>query len=256
MPDPQTQENLHAVARLRIYFGHQSVGQNLIDGLKELALSNDVPALRFVSTDSLPDGEEGYFADVRIGENHKPALKCAAFSAQMTALLRKATPDVAFMKFCYSDIERHTNVRAVFDLYRATIDSLKVAAPRVRFVHFTVPLTVGTSSLRKSLFSLLGRQGTADMNNVRRNEFNALLRDCYRNEPVFDFAEAQSTDPEGRPVTFTVDGVTYRRMYDGYASDDGAHLNPEGARSVARQLTRFLASLAASAPAPPAAVQP
>ncbi|HEX9005874.1 MAG TPA: hypothetical protein VF889_01175 [Bacteroidota bacterium] len=241
MPDPQLQQDLRAVARLKIYFGHQSVGQNLIDGLKELALRNDVPALRFVSADSLPDGGEAYFADSRIGENHKPDLKCAAFSAQMSALLKQAPPDVAFMKFCYSDIDRDSDVQAVFDRYRATIDSLKAAAPHVRLAHFTVPLTVGTSSLRKMLFSLLGRQGTADLSNVRRNEFNALLRDYYRDEQVFDIAEAQSTDPEGRAVTFMVDGAPYRRMYDGYASDDGAHMNPEGSRFVARRLSRFLA---------------
>ncbi len=255
MPDPQIQQDLRAVAHLRIYFGHQSVGQNVIDGLKELALRNDLPALRFVSADSLTEGGEGYFADSRIGENHKPDLKCAAFSAEVTALLKTTAPDVAFMKFCYSDIDRDTDVQAVFDRYRRTIDSLKAAAPRVRFAHFTVPLTVGTSRLRKMLFSLLGRQGTADISNVRRNEFNALLRDYYRNEPVFDIAEAQSTDPESRAVTFTVDGASYRRMYEGYASDDGAHLNPEGSRYVARRLSRFLASLADSPLARPAAAQ-
>ncbi len=243
MADPRVREELLAVARLRIFFGHQSVGQNVIDGLKDLAARNDVSALRFVSADSLPRDEGGFFADSRIGENHKPFGKCEAFAEQTAALLQRRPPDVAFMKFCYSDIDRETDVGAVFDRYRAAIDSLKAAAPSVRFLHLTVPLTVGTTTLRKIVFSLLGREGVADQSNIRRNEFNALLREYYRNEPVFDIARAQSTDPEGRAVTFASAGKTYQRMFGGYATDDGAHLNADGGRAAARQLGRVLAAL-------------
>ena len=45
------------------------------------------------------------------------------------------------------DFTGSTDVAAVFADYRSKMSALKSACPNVRFVHFTVPLTTGASSV-------------------------------------------------------------------------------------------------------------
>jgi hypothetical protein len=249
MPDPVLRRDIAALAALKIYFGHQSVGQNIIDALSALALDHDVRTLRFVPLGMVPSGARGWFADSRIGRNHYPLRKCAEFADALLGL-RGAPPDIAFMKFCYSDIARHTSVREVFGGYCDTMNRLKAAMPEVCFVHVTVPLTVGSRGFRKTLNALLGRPGNLALGNMRRCEFNDLLRASFGADPVFDLAAVQSTSPAraggaGRPVTFHRGPGSYSMMYDGYATADGSHLNSEGARAAAAELVRVLARAAA-----------
>ena len=126
MPDTALRDDLATVSRLKVFFGHQSVGQNVIDGLKDLAAANGVSSFRFVSADNMPGDGQGYFADTHIGENHYPIGKCEDFR-RVVDRFRQNPPDVAFMKFCYSDIERDSDVQAIFARYCATMDSLKAA---------------------------------------------------------------------------------------------------------------------------------
>ncbi|MGA8005664.1 MAG: hypothetical protein WCA17_06165, partial [Burkholderiales bacterium] len=47
--DAHLREQLERVARLRVFFAHQSVGMNILDGVKALAAAAGVP-LRIVET--------------------------------------------------------------------------------------------------------------------------------------------------------------------------------------------------------------
>ncbi len=242
MPDTALHDDLAAVSRLKIFFGHQSVGQNVIDGLKALAAADGISSFRFVPADSLPGDGQGYFADARSGENRQPIAKCEDFH-RIVGRLRPAPPEIAFMKFCYSDIERDSDVQEIFARYCATIDSLKASLPAVTFVHVTVPLTEPTRGVRRIVNALLGREGNADAGNLRRTEFNNLMRARFAAEPLFDLARVESTDPAGRPITITVDGKTAEAMYSSY-TDDSCHLNAEGARRAARELAATIARAA------------
>ncbi|MEJ2051019.1 MAG: hypothetical protein P8Y60_14480, partial [Calditrichota bacterium] len=69
-------QDLKLVQTKNIYFGHQSVGKNIMQGLTDLiSMQNEVrfPVIDLDATDSLP---EHYFAHSRIGANTDPRGKC------------------------------------------------------------------------------------------------------------------------------------------------------------------------------------
>jgi hypothetical protein len=210
-----TNADMIAVARMRVLFGHQSVGWNIMDGVaaQYRARRLSPPAVRDWST-ALPV-RSFYFAQAGIGQNGDPLSKITAFSS----LVKRgagARVNVAVMKFCFVDITAGTNVSTVFLRYRSTLAALHRAYPRVVFLHVTAPLTRGD---------------VAD--NLVRQRFNALMRKEYgATGRLFDLAAIESTTPTGARVTGLVRGQRYYAMYAGYTSD-GGHLNAVGSRRAA-----------------------
>jgi hypothetical protein len=148
------------------------------------------------------------------------------------------------MKFCFADIMRDTEVNKLFAIYREAIAELKRRDPKVTIVHVTVPLTEGTSGLRRFVNNIIGRVGNNDMANIRRHEFNTLLMNAYNGEPVFDLEAAESTRPDGSRESFRHDGNTYYAIAPSYSSDAGGHLNEAGRRVVAKAFLHALANAA------------
>src|SRR3954469_25039557 len=75
-------EDLQTIARERIYFGHQSVGANILDGLKELSTAAGVPVRiaevpRAVSLDGAGVGH------VFVPENGQPLRKLESFKTAL-----------------------------------------------------------------------------------------------------------------------------------------------------------------------------
>ncbi len=239
-PDPAVRYDLLTLAEARVFFGHQSVGQNVIDGLKDLSVINNVTQLRWLPPEKATETSEGFFADAYVGENHKPHLKCDAFKAVLDSGLGDRV-QVAFLKFCYSDIVGETDVDSVFAYYRAAIDSVKSHHPRLQVVHVTVPLIVGSKGWKRALNRILGRLGNSDSGNMKRAQYNDLLRSTYKTGEIFDLARIQSTDPDGKPVGFRSGQTIWPELYAGYASEDGSHLNAGGGRITARELARTIA---------------
>ena len=58
-----------------IYFGHQSVGFNIMDGVEKVLEKNPFIKLRVVDSDDPSDLQKGVFAHSKIGENNKPVTK-------------------------------------------------------------------------------------------------------------------------------------------------------------------------------------
>jgi len=221
VPDP-------AVPDLRIYFGHQSVGANILHGVKELGQTS---GLRLAIKDEF------------LAENGDPLRKLENFKK---AVGEGSRYDIALMKFCYVDIDADTDVRALFERYRATLAELRAANPRTTFVHVTLPLTTAQTGPKALAKRLLGRAPYGTIENVRRAEYNSLLRRTYAGrEPIFDLARLEATAPDGTLAMVTWDGSTVPAMAPAY-TDDGGHLNAAGRARAARE---FLAVLASARPA-------
>jgi hypothetical protein len=221
-----TEQELSSASAVRLFFGHQSVGRNILDGVSAVYAEKRVasPSITEVRAgDPKVDG----FAHTAIGQNGDPVGKLAAFDSMLRGGWAE-TADVALMKFCYVDIGWNTDVDALFARYRETLDALERDYPEVTFLHVTTPLTTGSASIKDRVKVVIGRN-----DNAARERYNQLLRQTYGSR-VFDLAVLESTAP---------DGTRGAVLYQGYSSDDGEHLNPTGAAVVAAGLLRMLATL-------------
>jgi hypothetical protein len=234
--------DLEVVAQRRIFFGHQSVGENVLEGLRRLAAREGV-ALRIVEAGSAAAVPAATFGHGRMAANGQPSLKLRSFRAALDAGA-PGDGDVALLKFCYVDFTGGTDVAGLFAEYQATMAELKGRHPRTTFVHVTAPLVAVPGGVRQSLRSLLGRPPPPQIaGNARRDEFNALLRRAYGGrEPVFDLARIESTRPDGTAETVEWQGRSVPAMVGRY-TDDGGHLNAEGQLRVAGALAAALAAI-------------
>jgi hypothetical protein len=245
------EDSLRTLSQQTIYFGHQSVGYNILEGIRDLLKEYQQQALNIVETRELASSKAPFFAHSTIGRNGHPVSKLDDFSN----LLRRrgqTTIDVALMKFCYVDFTGETDVQEVFRKYTETFAVLKEASPNTTFIHMTVPLTVTASGLRifakNAIKRLIGRIGAGYKDNIRINEFNNLMRETYfGKEPLFDLASIESTHADGTRVMTRDAGGSVYSLAPEYTFD-GGHLNEAGRRIVALALLRFLAALPEKAP--------
>ncbi len=234
--------SLECLAKKRVFFGHQSVGYNIVDGIIEVIREDKLIELNIAESDS-PGGFRGpIFTHSNIGKNEDPSSKCAAFGELIGKIHNDV--DIALFKFCYVDINERTDVESVFREYDSLIGGLRKKYPRIRFVHVTVPLKAAPMDFKTKVKRLIGYPHWVDDANIRRNEFNRLLRERNNGkEPVFDLEEAESTRPDGSRSTFMKNGKSYLALASEF-TDDGGHLNRLGRRHVAEQFLIALAKVA------------
>jgi hypothetical protein len=234
--------NWQQLSKKKIFFAHQSVGNNIIKGINVVLNDNPKIKLNIIETKSQDDFSSPVFAHFRVGENFDPLSKNNDFSSMINDGIGQKT-DIAFYKYCYIDINENTDVNALFSAYKENMISLKNKFPKVDFVHVTVPLVVVQSGPRAWVKKIIGRKIGGYDANIKRNEFNDLIRNEYNTaEPIFDLALFEATYPDGRLMTFKKNGKTYYSLIPDYASD-GRHLNDKGSRFVAEQLLILLAEL-------------
>lgn len=230
-----------ALAAKRIYFGHQSVGGNIMQGVSDLAGAEPKLGLRVL--ESAPPDSGGAIVHGDVGRNGQPALKTDDFARNLESGLA-GTVQVAFHKYCYADIVDTTDVEAVFRHYRETMARLKSEFPSVVFVHVTSPLVRVQSGPRATLKKLMGQAPGRYASNFKREVFNTLMRREYGGrEPLYDLAAVESTRPDGSRETISLGGRTAYALYPGY-TDDGSHLNADGRRRAAETLLVLLAGIA------------
>lgn len=239
--------DLARVAGTTVYFGHQSVGANLLDGLRETATSRALPIHRGAPGGNTSPG----IHEFRIGTNGQPASKMADFVAALAPLGESAS-GIAVFKYCYLDITPDTDVHRLFDEHREAVRQVRERHPGLTLVHVTAPLTADEPGPKRLLKSLLGKPTTRDANR-RRHEFNALLRAAFAGEPMFDLAAVESTRPDGSRSYFMVNGEPVHTLA-AENTDDGGHLNATGRRAAAAAFVRAIAAAtsqrAAAAAAP------
>jgi hypothetical protein len=238
--DVNLRADLELIAQQRIFFGHQSVGVNLLEGVKQLAASASVP-IRIVETTSTSEVKPATIGHTFIARNGDPFQKLKSFEQAFGQ--QPANIDIALMKFCFVDFSANTDAIALFNQYRTTIDALKAKNPHTVFVHVTAPLTGKTGGVKGLAKQILGRDGSAE--NIRREEYNNLMRNTYLgHEPLFDLARIESIAPNGEKVTVKYGGLTTPAMAPEY-TNDGGHLNNLGSMRAARELVSVLASIPA-----------
>jgi len=232
---------ISSLATKKIFFGHQSVGADVVQGIRDLMAEDPSLKLNIVASASPESIHAPAFVESPIGENRKPQSKNQAFAA-ILANGMGAQGGVAMYKYCYVDIDLSTDVKRLFDDYRNQVSALKSQYPRLTIVHITVPLTTVDMDMKSWVKILLGRPTIRDVA-AKRNEFNQLLRQTYvGTDPIFDLAEIESTLPDGARSYFTRGTQQIYTLTPEYTTD-GGHLNAVGRRAAATALLQILADL-------------
>lgn len=223
-----TEPELSRAAELRVFFGHMSVGNNIISGMRDLYESHGSPEPVFTEAQAgqVPEleADAGVFVHSLIGENRHPYRKLDNFEAMLRGGLAEQV-DVALLKFCYIDIRWDTDVDKLFNEYRTRMAALEADYPEVRFIHVTAPLTTGPYGLKDHIKKLVGRD-----DNATRERYNEMMRAEYGPHRLLDLAAVESKAPDGR---------VRPELFAGY-SNDGAHLNATGSALAAVELVRML----------------
>lgn len=224
-----------AVAEQRVLFGHQSVGRNILDGVKALASQAGV---------TLPIQESRGPAVARglthfaVGSNGDPLAKINDFAA---AIDGGAAADVALMKLCYIDFSVTTDPAQIAAAYCDTLDALRGRHPQTTFVAVTVPLTTVQGGPKALVKRMLGRTPDGQAENQRRHAFNEALRARNGAGRLFDLAALESGHGGQAGSAPCLDPAL---------TSDGGHLNDHGSRLVAAAFVGFLADLRPAPEAP------
>lgn len=228
-----SKERLDLIDSKNIYFAHMSVGGNIIEGIKEL--TGDQMPIYELGNGILP--ETPAFIHSKIGENYKPLLKLDDFSGKLKQENLGNRLDAALLKFCYVDIDEKTDVEKLFTIYKSTFDSLEKEYPGIKFIHITNPLMAQQRGIKSLVKKIIGRPVYGYEDNLKRQDFNELMRKNY--PLLFDLARIESTAPDGKRMEHEINGEVYYSLYPGY-TDDGGHLNETGRKFVAAELMNFL----------------
>ena len=232
-------EQWSALAQRTIYFGHQSVGGDIVQGIREILAQHPEIPFRFADNRNDSRGLHEFL----IGENGNPASKNSSFLVVTAGAL--APRPVLMFKYCWVDVGNNTDVEAMFRAYRDTVTELHARHPDATVVHVTMPLTDVEPRLRYLIRRLRGSATKLDQN-ARRNRFNELLRSEFGGqEPVFDLAGLESTHVDGSPAYANYTGTRVYYLAPEWTTD-GGHLNPAGRRRVAEQLLLYLAACCSS----------
>ncbi|MFW5908253.1 MAG: hypothetical protein ACOCR8_01320 [Desulfosalsimonas sp.] len=228
----------------KIYFGHQSVGFNIMDGVADIMADNDEIDFTIKETSDLSDFDKPVLAHSRNGENRDWQSKIDGFRDKINDGLGD-NADIAFFKLCYVDITGETDVPKLFESYRQTMGELQKAFPETVFIHATVPLKTTKTSWKTWIKKLIGKDHIWEYaDNIKRNEFNDLMsREYEATGRLFDIAKIESTYMDGSRETFEKDGNKYAALAPSYTYDEG-HLNETGRKIVAAAFLETLAGLA------------
>ena len=231
------------LAQKRIFFGHQSVGCNIIEGVNKIMSTHSAVRLKVVETADCKVFDQPIFAHAEVGNNGDPESKIRAFKEYMKSGIGGKV-DIAFFKLCFWDIRKDTDIQLVFNKYEETLRELKVQFPSVVFAHMTVPLVSYSDRIVVRIYRSLGRPVNSDMDNIKRNELNKLiLKEFSGTEPVIDLAQAESVFPNGERTFFMQNKNRYYVLASAYTSD-GGHLNEKGQVWVAEHFLITLAKVA------------
>lgn len=233
-----------------LFFGHQSVGYNIIDGVYRIITHSHSINFKIVQIKSPSDfnsADKGTLFHATIGKNFDPHSKVDAFASWMDHGIG-GNVDIAFMKFCFVDIGTQTDIKELFEYYKKTMAELKHKYPSTTFVHFTVPLLsekVGYAKWKYKLKGIVKKilNKNEFYENYNKYTFNEMMRSEYRGkEPVFDLAAIESTYPDGSRSISIDSGKQIESMVPAY-TNDGGHLNTKGQDIVAKKILSFLVTL-------------
>ena len=212
--------DLNALRLRKVFFGHNSVGQNTIDGMKRVASTLSIRSANSSNLNAVIGqlGTAPALVEYLIDNNGNPLAKINAFENAMKTVGNRV--DIAFMKLCYADFP--TNINNLIAAYEAAMNRLQRDFPSVLFIHITAPLY----------------DWNASWDNASREQFNTWLRTTYKGR-VFDLATIESIRPNGT-IALSRDNKTIALANEW--TSDGGHLNESGANRMGSGLIGFLAS--------------
>lgn len=222
----------------RVFFGHQSVGNNIISGLDSLIIRNsELSFIKIVDYDkfmdlNVTDDTTFYLIHAPVGKNGNPGSKLQDFEIKLESIQHI---NAAFLKFCFVDVTEETDVKLLYNNYIESISLLQSKYKNIDFAYFTIPLITKRNifiRVLKKIYTLVTRNPD---NSIKRNEFNSLLRNT-NNIKLFDIAYLESS-ADDNSVKKNNEFLLKR-----YASDPG-HLNEIGSEKVANHLLVFLSNI-------------
>lgn len=232
---------LKNLSNQKIYFGHQSVGYNILSGMEQWEEEAGIQ-LNISETRDLSNTGDASFVHFRVGENRDPYSKIDDF-AKLVQQIPKDEPSVAFFKFCYIDFQPEADVDAIFKAYKEKMLALRDSSGNCRIVLCTVPVTAIQKGYKALAKKILGKPLRHTRENIKREAFSERIRNELGEDfPVFDLAKVESTLPDGSTQTFKYKGKQHPSMPHSYTRDMG-HLNPQGARIVAYSFIAFFSEL-------------
>jgi hypothetical protein len=228
----------------RVFFGHQSVGSNIVDGLADVQRAGGGFEFPIVCVDSgVPDAGP-FFSHARLGRNGDPRSKTDAFVEMLERGLGSRV-NVAFHKYCYADIDAGTDPDALFSDYCRAMHAVGRRWSDVAFLHVTVPLMQVQAGPKALVKKWLGREPDHYADNIARERFNDRMRAAFGGRCLFDLASIEAS-AAGVALHTQAFGTTRVLSLRPEYTDDGAHLNQRGRRHVARTLVGLLADLPVS----------
>jgi hypothetical protein len=225
-----TENDWIKLSKKRIFFGHQSVGYNIIDGITDLKNESNSILVNILETRDVSDFQHPLFAHSGIGKNLDPKSKIDDFVKILHSGLADSV-NIASMKLCYVDINSHTDINELFEYYQTAINSLQKVYPHLKIIHCTVPLTIKPKGL-KGLAKVILKMD----DNVFRDKYNQLVRNHYDPNVLFDIANIEATFPDGTSNRY-LSGIP--GLISEY-SPDGGHLNKHAGMLIANELIRKL----------------
>jgi hypothetical protein len=201
-----TAAELAPLRERRVLWGHQSVGENLLGGARQLGFE-------FRSVSRGADYGEARWGEAGVADNGDPERKIRSFVELMVGGGIGRRVEAASFKFCWVDFDTGTDVEELGDEYDAAMRDVQARFPSVRLLHVTPPLTTDEPEL----------------NGVRWRFGRELIRRHRDTGLVFDLGAVISTDASGQQCKTG----NQRRLCPGWASDSG-HLNDDGSQRAAK----------------------
>ncbi|MFC1822437.1 hypothetical protein ACFL9T_06990 [Thermodesulfobacteriota bacterium] len=225
----------------KIYMGHRSVGNNIIEGLRDLKRENPKIRLNIVDLKDKPALGDGCFAHSWIVQNASPQSLAENYFRLADEIVGEGF-DIALIRF--TPFYDNRKMKDILIDYEYAFNKLKQIYPKTIFIHGTFPLTHSKTTWRTWIKKLVGKKEMWEYDdNIKVNEFNEMIRKRYlRKEPFLDIAALQSTSPDGSRSTFQKDGKTYFHMVKDYTYD-GVHLNETGRKKIAKHFLFLLSNL-------------
>lgn len=228
------------LAQKKIYFGHRSVGNNIMDGIKDLMKKNQQIRLNIVKPDDQTNNNTGFFMHSMINQNASPQ----SISEGYQKLIEPIGENIDIVLLRFTPFYGKKEMNEILADYKGAFKKLQKKYPGTIIVHNSFPLNQSRTTWKTWIKKIIGEKEIWEYDqNIIVNEFNMLLRDEYDGkEPFFDLAKFQSTFADGRRSTFTKEGKKYFHTVPAYTYD-GTHLNEKGRKMIAKQLLLLLISI-------------
>jgi len=222
---------------VRVLFCHQSVGANLVQGLREQLVNGFAGSI--LPMDDGAASQSSVLLHGSIGQNGDPLSKLRDFEIKLTQGAKWAL-DLALMKFCYVDVTEQQAAERLLSEYSQCVERLGAGFSAVKVGHVTVPLRAAPSGMLARARQAIQGPHVEHRRNTVRCWFNEQLRQKYgASGLLFDLAAAESRQRNGRTAFSIAGGQSVHSLAREW-TDDGGHLNADGRKMAAQAFLNYL----------------